>query len=200
MSTIDDASRPGKSSDRAEGGLAMQGEDLRENRNAQVHEHGLSVLAYARLYLKRNYQPVPVLNGKNPGFDKWQKFTCTPADVARHFTATVNIGLLNGTPSNGLVDVDLDTEQAVAVAGSFLSETGMIGGHDRRPRSHHFFQLTDEGETKQFKYLLGKEEITVVELRSTGTQTVVPPSRHPDGGVYHWDQCGEPARVPYADL
>ncbi len=41
----------------------------------------------------------------------------------------------------------------------------------------------------------------IVELRSTGLQTVIGPSTHPDlGGQYDLLQKGEPASVPYEEL
>src|SRR5262249_60825962 len=39
----------------------------------------------------------------------------------------------------------------------------------------------------------------LVELRSSGSQTVVPPSVHPGGDPYVWYSFGEPAPVALAD-
>src|SRR5207249_1949958 len=36
----------------------------------------------------------------------------------------------------------------------------------------------------------------LLELRGTGTQTVLPPSVHPDGEPFVWNAEGEPAEVP----
>ncbi|MGQ9532564.1 MAG: hypothetical protein ACUVTQ_07140 [Desulfotomaculales bacterium] len=40
----------------------------------------------------------------------------------------------------------------------------------------------------------------IVELRSTGAQTVFPPSRHPSGEEVTWERTGEPARVEPTEL
>lgn len=80
-----------------------------------------SVRDAAVTYLTRRWQPVPIPpKSKNPGFDEWQKFTCTPDEVAHHFNGAGNIGMLLGEPSGGLVDIDLDCPEAVFLAPRLL--------------------------------------------------------------------------------
>ena len=43
---------------------------------------------------------------KHPMIEGWQNLRLTEADIPRYFANGSNIGLLNGTPSRGFVDVD----------------------------------------------------------------------------------------------
>jgi hypothetical protein len=61
--------------------------------------------------------------------------------------------------------------------------------------------------TVKFQYVDGNgtdggspEKTTVVELRATGGQTVVPPSQHPDGDAYVWHDDGDPTAIAASDL
>jgi hypothetical protein len=132
----------------------------------------------------------------------WTARRLTDADIPQCWTNGQGVGLVLG-PS-GLVDVDLDCDIAVTLAPRFLPTTGMIGGHDGRPRSHWYYR-SDATHTTWTAPGSGKP---LVELRAGAHQTAVAPSRHPDGHVYRWydqrglrkNQPGEPAEVSAADL
>jgi putative DNA primase/helicase len=113
----------------------------------------------------------------------------------------MNLGQLNGEPSGDRVDVDLDAPEAVALADAFLPATGAIFGRASKPQSHRIYITTIA--TQKFTDL-GKrdddETAMVVELRATGTQTVIPPSVHPSGESIEWAADGAPARVDPAEL
>ena len=156
-----------------------------------------SALEFSRDYMSRSWQPLPVLLGsKKPIGNRWQNFTCTEAELERHFSDSVNIGLLLGPASSGLVDVDVDAAEAVCLAPTFLPETYCISGREGKPDSHFWFYSNVTYE----KFNDPVDGSCLVEIRSKGQQTVVPPSRHPDGGVYYWTKDGDPAKVDPGDL
>src|SRR3954471_2415925 len=97
----------------------------------QAHQTPIEI---ARSYLRRGWMPLPVpFRSKNPGFNGWQNFTVTEADLPLHFDEQQqNIGVLLGKASGNLVDVDLDCDESVALAPHFLLTTGAIFGRQTR--------------------------------------------------------------------
>jgi hypothetical protein len=123
----------------------------------------------------------------------------TPDDLEQHFrTGQENIGLLLGEPSRGLLDVDLDVPEAIVVADRLLPSTERIHGRPGNPRSHRWYVVVRSPEkTERFKDLDGT---CLLELRSTGSQTLVPPSLHPSGELLVWESTGEPCPLEAAPL
>lgn len=153
-----------------------------------------------RSYIERGWQPIHLpARSKNPGFDQWQRFTCTVDEVERYFPANRNVGMLLGKPSNGLVDVDLDSPEAISLARQFLPRTEMIHGRAGKPLSHWWYVCTDHTpeQVRRFKDVDGT---TICELRSTGGQTIVPPSTHETGEAITWASEGDPAEVDGREL
>jgi hypothetical protein len=116
-----------------------------------------------------------------------------------------NVGLLLGEASNGLVDVDLDAEEALAVADDFLPRTAWVSGRTGSPSCHRWYQVDNPPAKASTKFEdplepEDSERRTLVELRSTGGQTVVPPSTHPSGEAIVWHSFEEPARVEVSVL
>ena len=140
-----------------------------------------NVLAQAaRDCLEMGWQPIPIpARSKNPGRDDWQLERWTLADVAERFAASNNIGVLTGEPSHGLTDVDLDCEAAIRCAPFFLPETGFKSGRPSAERSHWWYVTSPVPESKKFRNVDGK---CLLELRTNGMQTVIPPSLHQDTG------------------
>ena len=146
----------------------------------------------ARDYLRRGFAPIPIpARSKAPSLPDWPNLRIEEKDMDELFTE--NVGLLLGTPSRGLVDVDLDARETIALAPLFLPPTAMIHGRASRPRSHWWFIVDPAPPTKRFQDTDGT---CLVELRSTGGQTVVPPSVHPEGEAIEWADDNEPAIVP----
>ncbi|OWK39413.1 DUF3987 domain-containing protein [Fimbriiglobus ruber] len=163
------------------------------------HANGvLDTRAAAATYLDRRFWPVPVWpNTKKPVGNGWTAFRADPTDLTPFRERA--IGLLLGDPAN-LVDVDLDCPEAVAVARFFLPPTEMISGRPSAPASHWWYRCPDPPKKAAESFadpLFQKEDVRgmVVELRSTGGQTVVPPSRHPGGEQLAWDRNGEPGEA-----
>lgn len=153
----------------------------------------MSVTQFAKEYLFRGWKPVPVpYREKRPVVLDWPNRDFRPED----FTTPSNIGVKLGEPSGWLVDVDLDSLEAVKLADAFLPVTAAVFGHKSKPRSHWLY-YSEGAKTERFQDVDGT---MLVELRSTGGQTVFPPSVHPSGELIDWAKDGEPARVPYPVL
>jgi hypothetical protein len=151
----------------------------------------------ARWYLGRGYAPIPVPAGeKKPRLKGWTALRLSEPDLPAHFNGTGNIGILLGEPSGWLVDVDLDSSEARELAEQHLPPTGLKTGRAGSPASHWWY-VAPGARTKQHRDPVTGESI--VELRSTGAQTLVGPSVHPSGEVYD-PLDGEPARVDAAHL
>src|SRR5918997_1222832 len=96
----------------------------------------------AARYFERGGAVIPVApDSKKPGMDGWQDMRITVEDIPRYWTNGQNIGLLTGEPSGWLVDVDLDVQEAVRIAGRFLPQT-LTSGRQSRPHSHWWLRAT----------------------------------------------------------
>ena len=150
--------------------------------------------------IRRVWAPVPIPRGqKKPAILRWHQLQLSEADVPQHFAGGENIGVVTGKASGGLVDVDLDCEEAVALAPAFLPATPMRSGRSSRPESHRWYVVD-----KVPSYLIVKDVdgdgTTLLELRGDGHQTIVPPSVHPDGEAYVWHGPLDPAVVTGREL
>lgn len=149
----------------------------------------------ARQYLERGWCAIPVPAGsKNPNRSEWEKERYEPADVSRKFPAGGNLGIHCGEPSNGLVDVDLDCAEARVLAFEFLPPTDRVHGRPTNPGSHWWYIADPIPEkVRRFKDTDAK---TLLELRTTGGQTLVPPSIHDETGEeYTWEAKGEATAI-----
>lgn len=159
------------------------------------------VLAAAQQYLGHGWCVVPVPAwAKVPRIREWEKLQLTAEELPRHFSETTNIGIHTGGPSGGLVDVDCDVNEAVSLAAVYLPATDRIHGRPGNPRSHWWYIAPDARYEKFALPARDKDgrragETCLIELRSDGHQTIVPPSRHPNGETYMWHAKGEPTRV-----
>jgi hypothetical protein len=77
--------------------------------------------------------------------------------------------------------VDLDVPEALTIVGRFLRPT-LTSGRQTRPHSH-WWLISPGAQTEKFKDV---DATMLLELRSTGCQTIVPPSFHPTGDKYVW--------------
>lgn len=160
------------------------------------------VLHSARKYIRFNWKVVPIRPKKKAPYGKdWQKQRIKKSEIQDYFDADDNIGILWGKPSHWLVDVDLDCNEAVTLAPSFLPETDSLYGRKTRPTSHHLYK-SEGAEPIKFNdpEPLDPEDACLLELRSTRQQSIVPPSIHPSGERIQWEKRGEPARVSPDEL
>lgn len=171
----------------------------------------MKTLDIALGYQRRGFQPIPLnVGSKNPrdSIGKgWPAFRTTEEDLSRHFNGKAqNIGIMLGEPSGGLVDIDLDTLEAIRTAPFFLPRTESIFGRAGSRKSHYLYKTdTPFYEKLNDPVLLAagkKDEACIVEYRGkAGLQTVFPGSIHGrTGEAIEWCIDGGPASVTTAEL
>ena len=146
---------------------------------------------YLEFYLSLGISPVPIESGtKKPVSNDWNNPHKRFDDPALYRNR--NIGIRLGSVSGGLVDVDLDTPEACAVAPHLLPPTRMRMRKQGKPIAHYFYRCRPVPCTRKWG---------AVELRSQSpdgkpAQTLVPPSIDEDGLPREWgDEPLEPAEV-----
>lgn len=151
----------------------------------------------AKSFIDAGWAVVPVNAGSKAAATSWQKKTYKPSD----FKDTDNIAVKCGKPSEHRVDVDCDAVEAIKAAKLLLPHTGLIHGRPGKPDSHYWF-ICEGLKTTQFtdvKDTSGKTQM-LVELRSTGGYTLVPPSVHPNGDALTWSLERDPLTMTPEDL
>jgi replicative DNA helicase len=163
----------------------------------------VTVAAHALEYINRGW-PVVVIRprSKRPKYDDWPRLKYSAEHVAGSFTADANVGVLLGDDAGGLVDVDLDCAEAIALAPELLPKTLEFGRASSR-RSHRLY-IALHARTEKFVQPLGAGKTKMlVELRANktdgdgeGLQTVFPGSVHETGERVEWEDADvEIARV-----
>lgn len=137
-----------------------------------------------REYIEAGFVIVPVpFRSKNPGRDDWPEIRVTAATVDDWFDRRKNIGVHLG-PS-GIVDVDLDTPEAVKLAPQYLEPTATFGRESKRA-SHWIYDAP--GKVRFRKFIDPIDKQTLLEVRSgQGLQTVFPGSMHETNEPIEWD-------------
>jgi Bifunctional DNA primase/polymerase, N-terminal len=157
-----------------------------------------SVIEAARKFLERGWSVVPVPHKqKSPHLKGWQNLRMKESEIIQYFSEDNNIGILLGEPSGGLVDVDLDCPEAIFLGQSFLTRTGRVHGRESKPRSHFWYRAEPIPEPEKFA---DPDGTCLLELRSTGQQTIVPPSIHPIGERIEWASKHRSAHVDGLEL
>ncbi len=81
--------------------------------------------------------------------------------------------ILLGEPSGGLLDVDVDCDEALRLR-KLLPTTSCKFGRKSKPESHFLYLV--EGELPKTMKFTDPDGQCLIELRSTGAQTVFPPT------------------------
>lgn len=117
----------------------------------------------------------------------WTKLSAKEG-FERFTSSEQNICMGLGRQSRGIVDIDLDCDEAVKLADYFLPATAVNYGRDSSPRSHRFYQVATPGKTQKFTdpSRSGKGAM-ICEYRSTGSYSIVPGSTHPSGESVKFD-------------
>lgn len=161
-----------------------------------------AVVGIARGYIARGWRVAPIPRGKKaPTKPNWPDLFISSEDAEEFFGAEVlNIGVILGTASNGLTDVDLDCHEAERVADRVLPATTAVFGRTAKPRSHflYYTELAETADKSNEKYTDPTDHTTLLELRIGGVraaQTVFPGSIHPSGEEIQWATSGDPQPV-----
>jgi len=143
------------------------------------HESALVAALYWR---GKDAFPIPIpYKQKRPALSDWPNLRLDENGIYDAFTGgQENLGILLGEPSNWLIDVDLDSPEAVNLAPYYFPQT-LIFGRASKPKSHYLYYCSGY-PTKKYQH-----NGMILELRSTGLQTVLPPSMHPDTEVVFYD-------------
>lgn len=143
--------------------------------------------------IEEGWSVIPIPRGsKAPTIKDWVNTTFGVGD----FPADSNVGVRLGEPSGHLVDVDLDCPEAVMAAQALLLPTERRHGRKSAGESHYWYYA----EGAKSERWLDTEGKVLVEIRSTGGQTVIPPSVHPSGEPIQWTIQRSPGRADAADL
>jgi len=139
----------------------------------------------AQEYKRRGYCPIPVLpQSKKVILPDWKNAKFTEEEIKKVFLSDSNVGIILGEPSNHLVDIDIDCDLGLGIT-HLLPPTGSVFGRKSRPNSHMFYHC--KTKTKKFTCPISTEKTTIVEIRSTGCQTVAPGSVHESGELVEWE-------------
>jgi hypothetical protein len=138
-------------------------------------------LAAAAEYLRRGWRALPAETGAKQCFLKgWPDLDLGIEDVAKYFARAGNVVVVTGARSRGLVDVDLDCPEAIALADLYLPATEAIFGRASKPRSHRLY-IAPGMQFAAFGDPLLAGANMLLEARSEGHdggahQTLFPPS------------------------
>ena len=179
-------------------------------------ERGLSALATAGKFTKAGYRVVPIpYRQKRPIENDWPNLVLTMEQLPARFKGPCNVGLILGTGPGGsaVVDIDLDTPEAMQAWNSYAPPTSCIFGRASKRASHHLYLLSARILSQAFVDPLDSK--TIMEFRcctrgakdpetgelgplKTGHQTILPGSVHKDTSEpieYELGHNGEPSRV-----
>lgn len=152
----------------------------------------------AAFYVSLGWRVVPVrYREKAPSIGKeWprQVRDTPPAKMLRRLRVPGNVGVVTGSLSADVVDVDLDCDEAVALAPLLLEPTWTFG-RASKPNSHWIY--TASGAT--YRKFAWRDGHALLELRGNnkpgaqGIQTVFPPSVHECGEAIAWTDDADTA-------
>ena len=171
-----------------------------------------SALKIAQGYAARGWNPVPIpTQSKAPQGNAWQKRTA--AENLKKFNGgAMNIGVMLGPTSHHLVDVDLDSPEAIAIAPYLMPPCKAMFGRASKRCSYMLYyadaSCVINKAAEQFKDPGKPDDKTamLLELRCGGggkaSQTVFPRSIHVSGESIEWESGydGEPSAIDIREL
>ena len=168
-------------------------------------------LAEAARKYRGNHHWVPLVlkDGKNPGYAGWQKHKLE--DAIPRFNDDDNIGILLGKPSGDLVRLDPDFAAIPAVFNILFPEPTLTFGRASSPQAGRLitcavkstnFKLPESTrDDPRLPLHDGDASVMVFQILSTGTQTLAPPSVHPDcKEALAWQSEAQPMVIDAPEL
>jgi hypothetical protein len=138
------------------------------------------MLQYANYYASIGWSVIPV-RGKQPTFKNWQNERANFNKISGWFSQPdMNIGIITGKASN-IVVIDIDSEEGMNHIAQYITmPTAMVrtGGGGR----HYYFRHPGVDVPNGVKVLPG------VDVRGENGMVVAPPSVHPNGTPYVWEE------------
>ncbi len=168
-----------------------------------------SPLNIALDYIGRGWNPTPIkYQEKGPTEAGWQSRVIDANNASRYFNGErMNIGVILGPSSQGLTDIDLDCNEALAISPYILPKTGAIFGRASSRASHRLYytDLSASSDTAVMNFNDPATKERMLELRigggGKGAQTIFPGSTHKETAEpIEWDERGKPALVDDDDL
>lgn len=163
---------------------------------------------------EQGWSPVPIVKGtKRPAHSDWTTTRYKTQNEIESAFEGRNLGIVLGDASNGLIDIDLDSPEAVSLADGFLPVTRMIHGRESSPKSHYWYRIEGwpvkvtpfydpiEKRKQETSKDYNKDRLVLLEIRGTGGQTLFPPSIHTSGEQYSWfGEWHPPAVCTYQEI
>ncbi len=165
----------------------------------------MHTLSAVLTYIKLGWSPIPVPHrAKGPLIDAWQDLRINAETAPKYFNgARQNVGVILGSASGDLTDIDLDCPEAIAAAPYILPRTAVFG-HKSKPASHAIYQtnLCETQDRAAIKFI-GSDKTGLLEVRmgagGLAAQTVFPPSTHKETGEpIEWTERG-PSEIADVD-
>ena len=132
--------------------------------------------------LEAGYSPVPIVPGtKRPGLSGWQRLCdapLSPDEIERLARSPIAYGVGVASGFNGLIAIDIDTDDAAIMAAFRQVLPSTIAKRGRRGCTVFGRDPSGTIRTRHFPGM--------VDILTHGSQTVLPPTRHPDGMLYCW--------------
>jgi len=159
----------------------------------------MSARRFAELYKRQGWRIVPIPHGsKNPNTKDWPNREFEPKHIRE------NVGVILGPVSGGLVDIDLDSADALNLAPYFLPET-LTFGRESKPASHWLFKCPGVRADKLWFGPADDRELIEIRAQNAtgdgcGHQTVFPGSVHESGETIEFDNEREPTEIEAGEL
>ena len=136
-------------------------------------------------YFESGYPVTPIKKDKTPALLEWQKVE-TYKDYEKLIDNGLyrkGFGLLTGKPS-GIICVDIDTVDPILIKKieKILPPSPLMKKGNKDRPANRFYKYNGEDKLLFFD----EQGVIAVEVLSTGQQTVMPPSMHPNGYKYAW--------------
>ena len=143
---------------------------------------------FAEPLIAADYSPLPILPGtKRPALGEWQRLCnaqLSPDEIERFVRSPLAYGVGVALGFNGLIAIDIDTDDAAIVAAIRSAMPASIVAKRGRKGQTDFHR--DPTEIIRARKVRGPAGM-LVEILGPGNQTVIPPTSHPaTGQPYRW--------------